>query len=189
MSNKSTFNKNKFLVLGVITIIVGLSCIAGSYLNEDSPEKLDELNYVEGQLDYSYSPWIYSYRYWSLRRRRRFRKRHFDLYLVDDHVRYTGGTTVLSNLYEEPFYNLVHDYPRPNAIIGYLDTDDPFVKDVYSIEIDGLQLVDIEGIKEDMQKEKLILIIAGIVLSLLSLFFFFKHFLAILVLDTKHFYI
>jgi hypothetical protein len=176
MTQKSNLKKNKFLILGLITIIVGLISLVGFYIKEDKSDQLDELTYVEGQLDYSYSPWIYNYRYWNLRRRRRFRKRNFDIFLEEDHVRYTSGSSVLSNLYEEPFYDLMYDYPRPNVVIGYLDTDDPYVKDVYSIVIDKLQLVDIEGVKDDMRNEKLVLLIFGAVLSVLGLFFFFLHF-------------
>lgn len=176
MDKKSTFNKNKFIVLGVITMVIGLSCLVGYFVTEDKSDKIDNLTYNEGQLDHSYSQWIYSYRYWSLRRRRRFRKRHFDIYFVEDHVRYTAGKSVIANLYEEPFHNLVHEYPRPVAVIGYLDTDDPYVKDVYSIEIEGLQLIDVEGVKSDLKREKLVLLIVGLVLTLLCLFLFFKHF-------------
>jgi hypothetical protein len=176
MTQKSSLNKNKFLVVGLITSIIGISCLIGHFVMEDKSEKIEELSYVEGQLDYSYTPWIYKYRYWSVRRRRRFRKRHFDIFLEENHVRYTSGSSVLSNLYEEPFYDLMYEYPRPNVIIGYLDSDDPYVKDVYSIEIDKLQLVDIEGVKEDLHNEKLVLLIVGAILSILGIFFFFLHF-------------
>lgn len=155
---------------------MGLACLIGYFTSEDKFEKIEDLTFVEGQLDYSYSPWIYKYRYWSLKRRRRFRKHHFDLFLEDNHIRFTSGNHVLSNIYEEPFYNLMYDYPRPDVVIGYLDTDDPYVKNVYSISIDNLQLVDIEGVKDSIKKEKLVLLIAAAILTLLGLFFFFKHF-------------
>lgn len=176
MNNKTTSNKKKYFVLGLITFLIGLSCIVGYFISEDKTEEIDNLTYVEGQLDYSYSPWIYKYRYWSLRRRRRFRKKHFELFLEEDHVRYTSGSFVMSNLYEEPFYDLIQDYPRPSARIGYLNTDNPYVKDVYSIEIDHLQLINIDGVKNDMKQQKLVLIIVGSILSLLSLIFFFIYF-------------
>ncbi len=176
MAKKNGLNKNKFLGLGLITLIIGITCLLGHFLMEDKSGKMDQLTYVEGQLDYSYTPWIYKYRNWSVKKRRRFKKQHFDIFLEDSHTRYTSGSTVLANLYEEPFYNLIYEYPRPDVVIGYLDTDDPYVKEVYSLEIDNLQLVDIDGVKKDLYNEKLILLVVGAFLSVLGLFFFFLHY-------------
>jgi len=165
----------KFLFAAVIAALIGLSCLVASFVHEDKSAELDNLTFVEGQVDYSYSPWIYNYRYWSFRRRRKLHRKQLDLFLEDDMVRYTAGEHVISNLYEEPFYHLVNDYPRPNARLGVLDSDDPYVKEVYSIQIGEHHLVNTEGIKDDMAKSKLILLITGIICSVLGVGLFLLH--------------
>ena len=172
---KNSFSKNKFLILAVLCLLVSVGALSAYLYGKDDASKLDNLTYVEGPLDYSYSPWIYNYRYWGLRRRRSMRKRSLDLFLEDNVNRYSAGVYLINNLYEEPFYRLVYDYPRPNAILGYVDTEDPYVKEVYSIEVDGMQLVNVEGIKDDIKNQKIIQIVVFIALLLLGCLLLFKH--------------
>ena len=172
---KNSFAKNKFLILAVICLLGSLAAFSAYLYGKDDASKLDDLTYVEGQMDYSYSPWIYRYRYWGLRRRRALRQRSLDIFLENDVVRYSAGSYLINNLYEDPFYRLVYDYPRPNAILGYINTEDPFVKEVYSIEIDGMQLVNTNGIKEDIQNQKIVQIILTIILLLAGVLLLLKH--------------
>jgi hypothetical protein len=171
---KSGLGKHKFIILSIICLFGGFGLGAVYLVNKDNVSKIEQLKFVEGQLDYSYSPWIFSYRYWGLKRRRLNRKRSLDLFLVDDLNRYTAGNKLLSNLYEEPFFKLTADYPRPNAKIGFIDTDDPYVKEVYSIQIDELDLVNLEGIKNDLKSESWVQLISSVFLLLLGSFFAFK---------------
>lgn len=163
--------KNRFLFGFVLFAIVSILAGYGYGPSKADIDNLDELTYAEGQFDYYHTK-----RKWRSRRKgsQPFRK-YLIIYLEDHPARYKDGEYLLENLEQNALLMAFNGWPKDTLQIGYLESDDSGLRLMYDIKYDGKSLVDIEGIKEDMRKEALMLLIFSIVGGILSVLSLAKH--------------
>jgi hypothetical protein len=124
--------KNKWIILSIVSIIIGLILLIAYVSKSTTLAKLEKLNYVKGEL----------FRYEVQRKllKKREFKNQLDIYLIGDETCYKGSSHFITTINEQKFYQV--SYTGAPVEIGYIDTDDPLVKEMYDLKVEVLPTYD-----------------------------------------------
>ncbi|CAG5081375.1 hypothetical protein [Parvicella tangerina] len=156
-----------FLIFAITAILAGYGYLPA--LNE--LDELEKVQYTEGEFD-GYN----TKRKWRSRRKGKqpFRK-YLYIYLEDDLARYEDSKYLLGNLEQNALLMVFDQWPRERIEIGYVETDDAGLRKIYNIKYQGESLVDMEGIKTDIKREAMMLLIFSIVAGILAVLSLIKY--------------
>lgn len=155
------------MLLATVSIIAGYAYFPVS----EKISEVEDLTYVEGEFS-TYQ----THRKFKHRRKgdRPFR-RYLWIYLLDSDARYKDGKYLLENLQQNKLLMFFKAWPGDTLELGYIDTEDGGLKEVYDIKIEGESIVDLSAIKKGLRRERLMMMIFSIVGALLSLLSLLKY--------------
>lgn len=163
--------KHRFLFTFLLFAIVSVLAGYGYGPVSDKAGELDGLQYTEGEFDYYQTKRKYRNR---RKGDRPFRK-YLMIYLEDDLFRYKDGSYLLEHLEQNALLMIFRQWPRDTIEIGYIETEDAGLREMYDIKYQGESLVDVEGIKGSMKTEATMMLIFSIVGGILSLLSLVKY--------------
>jgi hypothetical protein len=163
--------KHKFFLMFVVFAVMSILAGVGYGPAAEKEGQIDNLQYDSGQYHYYHTK-----RKWRSRKKgnRPFRK-YLVIYLEDHPARYKDGEYFLEHLEQNALLMVMQDWPRDTLEIGYLETEDAGLREMYDIKYQGESLVDLEAIKADMRLEARMLLIFSIVGAILSLLSLIKY--------------
>ncbi len=163
--------RNKFLFGFLLFAVVAVLAGYGYGPTAQKVEELNELQYAEGEFDYYHTKRKYRNR---RKGDRPFRK-YLKIFLYDHPAVYRDGRYLLDHLEQNALLLVIRDWPNDTLEIGYLETDDAGLRIMYDIKYQGKSLVDVEGIKDSMRTEAMMMLIFSVIGAILSLLSLMMH--------------
>lgn len=163
--------RHRFLFIAILLAIVASLAGYGYFPVSQKLEDIKDLKYAQGEFEYYQTHWKYRSRKKSDRPFRKF----LMIQLKDDLYRFKDGKFFLDHLEQNALLMLMTDWPRDTLEIGFLDTEDSGLKEMYDVKYQGESLVNLEGIRSSMKTEKTMMLVFSIVGALLSIVSLIKY--------------
>lgn len=152
-------------------LLVSILSGYGYFPVREQISNLDNITYTSGEFSYYQTKRKYRSRKKSTKPFRKF----LLIYLKEDSSRYIDGSYFLDNLEQNALLMIFQQWPRDTIEIGYLPTEDSGLREMYDIKHKGKSLVNLDGIRSNLNTESIMMLIFSLLAGILAILVLLKH--------------